>query len=134
MLDLELITDKFLSNELIENMLEKYGWSCILDTPDFPDLLYVKNEKKQNVFWIHLNKIDLNGNELYDDDLDVEEIMEIKKESRFRDFSPYFNFISYFSDSYSYVVEFLYMLKKEGLRVFFRFNGYKDMKELKNQL
>lgn len=134
MRDLELVTDRYLTKDWVKEVLIKHGWSCAFEKLKDYDELDIANEKGDYVLQLDLNRQDAKGNEVYGEYYDLEEIDEIKKDPRFSGFAPYYNIVSYYSDCYDYAVEFLYMLKKEGLKVYFRFCDYGKIKELKNQL
>lgn len=133
MREVEVVTNRYLSKEFLKEVLEKNGWSITEDKIQGSELLYAHNKKGEHVLEIYLNELDKLGNEIYEE-YEREEIDEIKRDSRFSGFTPYYNIVSYFSDCYDDAVDFLYMLKKEGLIVYFRFCDYGELKELRKQL
>lgn len=130
MRQLEIITNKFLTKEYLQNLFKKNRWSSFFENHNE---LHVANKEGGFVLHIYLNRLDVGGKEIYDDDLDPEYIEEEKRKHDF-DFTPYYNLVNYFSDSYDDAVIFLYMLKKEKLTVFFKFCGEGTFEELKEQL
>ena len=133
-LELEIITDKFISNEYLEDLLKRNSWSCKKETKKIDGNVDVFNKEGKLVLIITINRL-VHGKEvyMYDDEDDIKLIK--KDDKRFSKFTPYYNYITFKSDCYDEMTEFLYMLKNDGRRVFYAFNLMGDrMKELKHQL
>lgn len=127
----EIIRNKFLSKEYLNELLKKNMWYSQKQIDVVMDVL---NKDGKLVLKITINRL-VHEKEIYDYD-DEDDIKLIKtKDKQFSKFTPYYNYISFNLDCYDEMTEFLYMLKNDGLRVFYAFDLNGDgMKELKHQL